>query len=118
MKHFVIVSNGSIQLSLFDNDALMSTQNLRLGVLRLQEMLTHLNAGRDQMEALVDELANAQLATYKKLYLKDREIQNIIICHAKEGEGRPQRIEGVFIHQADFATFNPAVMKEKGQLIL
>lgn len=75
----VDISNGSIQLSLFDNDALMSTQNLRLGVLRLQEMLTHLNAGRDQMEELVDELANAQLNTYKKLYLKDREIQNIII---------------------------------------
>ena len=31
------------------------------------------------MESLVDELAEAQLATYKKLYLKDREIQNIII---------------------------------------
>lgn len=46
-----------------------------------------------------------------------REIQNIIICHAKEGEGRPQRIEGVFIHQADFATFNPCVMFEKGLLI-
>ncbi|MBO4751082.1 MAG: HD domain-containing protein [Lachnospiraceae bacterium] len=75
----VDISNGSIQLSLFDNDALMSTQNLRLGVLRLQEMLTHLNAGRDQMEMLVDELAGAQLATYKKLYLKDREIQNIIV---------------------------------------
>lgn len=75
----VDISNGSIQLSLFDNDALMSTQNLRLGVLRLQEMLTHLNAGRDQTEELVDELANAQLNTYKKLYLKDREIQNIII---------------------------------------
>ena len=75
----VDISNGSIQLSLFDNDALMSTQNLRLGVLRLQEMLTHLNAGREQTEELVDELANAQLGTYKKLYLKDREIQNIII---------------------------------------
>lgn len=75
----VDISGGSIQLSLFDNDALMSTQNLRLGVLRLQEMLHHLNAGRDKMEQLVDELANAQLATYKKLYLKDREIQNIII---------------------------------------
>ncbi|HOB72412.1 MAG TPA: hypothetical protein PKM18_11580, partial [bacterium] len=45
------------------------------------------------------------------------EIQNIIICHAKEGEGRPQRIEGVFIHQADFATFDPCVMKQKGLLI-
>jgi len=75
----VDISNGSIQLSLFDNDALVSTQNLRLGVLRLQELLAHLNAGRDQMEFLVDELAGAQLAPYKKLYLKDREIQNIII---------------------------------------
>jgi len=45
------------------------------------------------------------------------EIQNIIICHAKEGEGRPQRIEGVFVHQADFATFNPCVMRQKGLLI-
>ncbi len=46
-----------------------------------------------------------------------QEIQNIIICHAKEGDGRPQRIEGVLIHQADFATFNPCVMKGKGLLI-
>lgn len=75
----VDIGGGSLQISLFDNDALMSTQNLRIGVLRLQEMLTHLNAGRDQMERLVDELAEAQLATYKKLYLKDRQIQNIII---------------------------------------
>lgn len=75
----VDIGGGSIQLSLFDNDALMSTQNLRLGVLRLQEMLTHLNAGRDQTEQMVDEMAAAQLATYKKLYLKDHEIRNIII---------------------------------------
>jgi len=31
------------------------------------------------MERLVDELATAQLDDYKKLYLKDREIKNIII---------------------------------------
>jgi putative nucleotidyltransferase with HDIG domain len=45
------------------------------------------------------------------------EIVNIIVCHAKEGEGRPQVIETVFIHQADFATFDPLVMGQKGQLI-
>ncbi len=45
------------------------------------------------------------------------EIQNIIICHAKEGEGRPQRVEAVLVHQADFATFNPLVMQTKGLLI-
>jgi putative nucleotidyltransferase with HDIG domain len=46
-----------------------------------------------------------------------QEIQNIIICHAKEGEGRPQRVEAVLVHQADFATFNPLVMQTKGLLI-
>ena len=46
------------------------------------------------------------------------EIVNIIANHSKEGEGRPQRIETVLIHQADFATFNPMVMMNKGLLII
>jgi putative nucleotidyltransferase with HDIG domain len=45
------------------------------------------------------------------------DILNIIVCHAKEGEGRPQVVEAVLIHQADFATFDPLVMKQKGMLI-
>ncbi len=75
----VDIGGGSIQLSLFDNDTLVSTQNLRLGVLRVQEVVNHLNAGPGRLEQLVDEMVTAQLASYKKLYLKDREIQNIII---------------------------------------
>jgi len=46
------------------------------------------------------------------------EIVNIVACHGKEGEGRPQVIETVLIHQADFSTFNPLVMLQKGELIL
>jgi putative nucleotidyltransferase with HDIG domain len=46
-----------------------------------------------------------------------KEIINMIANHAKEGEGRPQRIETVLIHQADYATFNPMVMRVKGLLI-
>jgi putative nucleotidyltransferase with HDIG domain len=45
------------------------------------------------------------------------DVVNIIVCHAKEGEGRPQVVEAVLIHQADFATFDPLVMKQKGLLI-
>lgn len=45
------------------------------------------------------------------------ELLNIISCHAKEGDGRPQVIETVFIHQSDFATFNPLVMMSKELLI-
>lgn len=75
----VDIGGGSIQISLFDNDTLVSTQNIRLGVLRLQENLNHLNAKSTQVEMLIDEMATAQLSNYKKLYLKDRSIQNIII---------------------------------------
>jgi putative nucleotidyltransferase with HDIG domain len=45
------------------------------------------------------------------------EIQNIIACHAKEGDGRPKVIEAVLIHQSDFATFDPLVMLTKDLLI-
>jgi putative nucleotidyltransferase with HDIG domain len=45
------------------------------------------------------------------------EVLNIIACHAKEGENRPQVVETVIVHLADFATFDPLVMKNKGTLI-
>jgi len=45
------------------------------------------------------------------------DVLNIVVCHAKEGEGRPQVVEAILIHQADFATFDPLVMKQKGILI-
>ena len=48
----------------------------------------------------------------------DPKIINTIGCHAKEGDGRPQVIETVLIHQADFATFNPLVMMTQNKLIL
>ncbi len=75
----VDIGGGSIQVSLFDKDTLVSTQNMKLGVLRLQERLTHLDASVRHYEELLNELVDSQLEVYKKLYLKDREIENIII---------------------------------------
>lgn len=75
----VDIGGGSIQVSLFENDTLISTQNLNLGVLRMRERLTHLDASVRQYEALLKELIDARLDVYKKLYLKDRMIENIIV---------------------------------------
>ncbi|MBR6771251.1 MAG: HD domain-containing protein [Lachnospiraceae bacterium] len=75
----VDIGGGSIQLSLFDKDMLMATQNLKLGVLRLREILHQLNVGRASYEGLIEEMANSQLSVFKKLYLKDKQISNIII---------------------------------------
>lgn len=75
----VDIGGGSIQVSLFDKDTLVSTQNMKLGVLRLRDHLSHLNASIRQYENLLNEMIDAQMAVYKKLYLRDREIRNIIV---------------------------------------
>lgn len=73
------IGGGSIQISLFDNDTLVSTQNMKLGVLRLQDRMQHLEVGIRQFDTLVAEIVESQLSVYRKLYLKDRQIKNIII---------------------------------------
>jgi putative nucleotidyltransferase with HDIG domain len=45
------------------------------------------------------------------------DIVNTIACHAKEGDDAAKVVETVLIRQADFATFDPLVMLEKGRLI-
>lgn len=75
----VDIGGGSIQISLFDKDSLVTTQNLKLGLLRLRERLNHLNVKPVMVEELINEMVNAQMMIFKKLYLKDRKIQNIIV---------------------------------------
>lgn len=75
----VDIGGGSIQISLFDKDILVSTQNMKLGVLRLRERLQHLEASFGKYESLVEEMVESQMDVYKKLYLKERHIKNIIV---------------------------------------
>lgn len=73
------IGGGSIQISLFENNSLIATQNMKLGVLRLEERIGHLAGNNLNFEALLEETINTQLSVFKKLYLKDREIENIIV---------------------------------------
>ena len=73
------IGGGSIQLSVFENDTLVATQNMKLGVLRLQERLHVLTSTSVKYETLLDEMIDSQFEVFKKLYLKDRQIENIII---------------------------------------
>lgn len=75
----VDIGGGSIQLSLFDKDSLIATQNMRIGVLRIREMLYKLNVSESKYPDLIEEIVGGQLEVFKKLYLKEREIENIII---------------------------------------
>ena len=73
------IGGGSIQLSVFENDTLVATQNMKLGVLRLQERLHVLTSVNAKYEMLLDEMIDSQFELFKKLYLKDRQIENMII---------------------------------------
>ncbi len=75
----VDVGGGSIQISLFDKDALVTTQNIRLGVLRSMDMLAALQPRTRDVEGILRELIDNQLHVFKKLYLKNRNIRNIIL---------------------------------------
>ena len=75
----VDIGGSSIQISLFEKGSLISTQNMRLGVLRLQEKINRLNAASSRIEGLIDEMATAQLSVFKKMYLKDCKIEHIIV---------------------------------------
>lgn len=73
------IGGGSIQISLFDKDTLVSTQNIKIGVLRMQDHMNTLNASLRQYPNLVEEIVEAMMVVYKKLYVKDRTYKNIII---------------------------------------
>lgn len=72
------VGFGSMQISLFDKDSLISTQNLQLGVLRIREMIAPLRMQAEGQIDIIRELVDNELYTFKKMYLKDREVKNII----------------------------------------
>ena len=75
----VDIGGGSIQLSVFEKDALIATQNLRIGVLRLNSTMQQLQAPRKKYYELISELVNSQLGVFSKMYLKDRKIENLIV---------------------------------------
>lgn len=82
----VDVGGGSIQISLFDKDSLVTTQNMRIGNLRLRERVASLEYHYGHMEHLIEELIDADLVTFKKLFLKDREVKNVIVVGDYIGE--------------------------------
>ncbi|MDD3218324.1 MAG: HD domain-containing protein [Lachnospiraceae bacterium] len=75
----VDVGGGSLQISLFDKDALVTTQNIRLGNLRIREKLSCLERETTHYEQLVQELIQNEIGNFKRMHVKDRVIKNVIL---------------------------------------
>lgn len=74
----VDVGGGSIQLSLFDKNALIATHNILLGPLRIHESLEHIRNTTDSYQNLVYEYISHDLHAYRKMFLQNVKVKNII----------------------------------------
>ena len=74
----VDVGGGSIQLSLFDNNKLVTTQNMMLGSLRIDEILQDMKNKTDNYRNLIYEYIAYDLHKFVKLYANGHNIKNII----------------------------------------
>ncbi|MEE3420821.1 MAG: exopolyphosphatase [Lachnospiraceae bacterium] len=75
----VDVGGGSVQISLFDKDALVTTQNIQIGSLRIRERLASFDHETVHYDRLVDQLINKDITNFKRMYLKDRKIDNMVL---------------------------------------
>lgn len=73
------VGGGSIQLSLFDKDRLVTTENIRMGIIRIRERLQRLEDRPSYMVPLIEELVNSEIGAFQRMYVKDREIRSVIL---------------------------------------
>ena len=74
----VEVGFGSMQVSLYEAGKMRSTQNLRLGALRLRDTLQQLNSARDDRECILQETVAHELEIYENLHLLGRKVKNMI----------------------------------------
>ena len=57
----------------------MTTQSLKMGSLRIRERLKELEKQNTHYDQLIEEFIRNDLTGFQRLYLKDRDIKNVIL---------------------------------------
>ncbi len=76
---FIDIGGGSIQISLFDKDRLVTTQNIRPGVLRLREEINRISFKSYRLDEIVEELIAERLKDFNQMFAGNRKIENVIL---------------------------------------
>lgn len=75
----VDLGGESLQVTLFMEGKVVTTQHLVLGTMRLNEMLSTFSGFISHYEDQIEELVNKDLEVFKSLYMKDAQIKYVII---------------------------------------
>ena len=73
------VGGGSLQVSLFDKDSLVTTQCLKMGSLRIRQRLKDLEKTTIHYDRLVEEFIRNDIVSFQRLHLRDRDVKNVIL---------------------------------------
>lgn len=74
----VDVGSGSVQLTVYDKGKLVTTQNIRLGSLRVREIMLRLNVGVNDYLNTLSEFLDYDLISIARLFFKNIDVKNII----------------------------------------
>lgn len=72
------IGASSLQISLFDKQALSVTQNIRIGTLKTQDVLSKVEQNSLEYFSIVEEYIEYELNTFRSIYLKEKAIKNVI----------------------------------------
>ena len=69
---------GSIQISLFEKQLLTATQNIKIGSVRVRDMMSGIESRVSNGEEVLEEFVQNELSTFNTMYLGDKNIKNVI----------------------------------------
>ncbi len=75
----VDIGGNSMQVSVFDKDKLITTQNIRIGKVLAREMYFPAAKNLKHYEAMLRELVEQEMNGFGKLYQKERQIRNLLV---------------------------------------
>ena len=75
----VDIGGSSIQISLFENGTLQSSENMRIGVLRLREQIRSSDIRTARAARAVAEIVNSQVSIFTEMYPKAKGLRNLVI---------------------------------------
>lgn len=75
----VDVGGAGLQITIFSEGDVVTTQHLGLGAMRMREQLEYKSSSLAQYEQQIEEMANKELETFRELYLENVSVEYLIV---------------------------------------
>ena len=72
------LDGGSFQISLFDKNNLVVTENIPIGAVRVRDYLALIGHKSGRLDEIMADYVDNDIVSFRNIYLKDKEIKNII----------------------------------------